>query len=174
MIEFILFLATSLIITWISLPSLRKTGSHGYFRFFAWEGILGLFFINLHGWFNNPFSWHQMVSWFLLILSLIPLIAGVYELKKSGKPSDALEATTHLVDKGIYRYIRHPLYASLLFLAWGIFFKSPSILDGCVVLITTAFLYTTARADENECLCKFGEPYQTYMTKTRLFIPFIF
>jgi protein-S-isoprenylcysteine O-methyltransferase Ste14 len=73
----------------------------------------------------------------------------------------------------IYHYIRHPLYASLLYLAWGIFFKSPSLLDGCIAVVATAFLYATARADENECLVKFGGEYAEYMKATKMFIPFI-
>jgi protein-S-isoprenylcysteine O-methyltransferase Ste14 len=91
-----------------------------------------------------------------------------------GKPTDELEATTQLVTKGIYHFIRHPLYASLLYLAWGLFFKSPSLLDGCLAVVTTAFLYATARADEKECVLKFGEKYSNYMKKTRMFIPLVF
>jgi protein-S-isoprenylcysteine O-methyltransferase Ste14 len=92
----------------------------------------------------------------------------------TGKPNDKPEATPQLVTKGIYRTIRHPLYASLLYLAWGIFFKSPSILDGCLVIVATAFLYATARADEAECRVKFGKEYADYMNKTRMFVPFDF
>ena len=174
MIGIIIFIIGSVGIAWISFPSLRQPGSHGFYRFFAWEIILGLFALNLNGWFANPFSWYQIISWILLIVSLIPIIYGVILLRTVGKPTDELEATTHLVTKGIYRFIRHPLYASLLYLAWGIFFKSPSLLDGCLAVVATAFLYGTARADEAECLVKFGEEYSTYMKKTKMFIPFVY
>jgi protein-S-isoprenylcysteine O-methyltransferase Ste14 len=130
--------------------------------------------LNLHGWFANPFAWYQIVSWILLIASIIPIIYGVVLLRTVGKPTDELEATTRLVTGGIYRYIRHPLYASLLYLAWGIFFKSPSLLEGCLAAVATAFLYATARADEAECLVKFGEEYAGYMKKSKMFIPFVF
>ncbi len=174
MIETILFIAGSIFIIWISTPSLRRPGSHGFYRFFAWEIILGMFLVNVRGWFVHPFAWYQIISWILLFASLVPFISGVYLLRHAGKPTDALEATTQLVQSGIYRFIRHPLYASLLYLAWGIFFKSPSLLDGCLAAVATAFLYATARADEAECLVKFGEEYAGYMKKTKLFIPFIF
>jgi protein-S-isoprenylcysteine O-methyltransferase Ste14 len=173
MIEAILFTIGSIIITWISIPSLRQPGSHGFYRFFAWEGILGMFLTNLRGWFDHPFTWHQIISWILLFGSLVPILWGVILLRQAGKPTDALEATTQLVQSGIYRFIRHPLYSSLLFLAWGIFFKSPGLLDGCIVIVSTAFLYATARADEAECLVKFGEKYGDYMKKTKRFIPFV-
>ena len=174
MIETILFIVGSIIILWISIPSLRQPGSHGFYRFFAWEIILGMFLLNVRAWFVHPFAWYQLISWILLIASLIPIISGVYSLRHAGKPTDALEATTQLVQSGIYRFIRHPLYASLLFLAWGIFFKSPALLDGCLAAVATAFLYATALADETECLVKFGEQYAGYMKKTKRFIPFVF
>jgi protein-S-isoprenylcysteine O-methyltransferase Ste14 len=173
MIEIILFVIGTVVIVWISIPSLRQPGSHGFYRFFAWEVILGAFVINLLGWFAHPFAWYQIISWILLIGSLIPIIYGVILLRKVGKPTDELEATTHLVTTGIYRFIRHPLYASLLYLAWGLFFKSPSLLDGCLAIVATAFLFATARSDESECVVKFGDEYVGYMKKTKMFIPFV-
>lgn len=174
MIEAILFISGSIIIVWVSMPSLRRPGSHGYFRFFAWECIWGLFMTNARAWFVHLYAWNQIISWILLIISLYPLISGVYLLRNAGRPTDALEATTQLVQKGIYRFIRHPLYASLLYLAWGIFFKSPSLLGSCLVMVVSAFLYATATADERECLTKFGNDYAIYVKKTRMFIPFVF
>lgn len=170
----LLFSLASLGLLWISISSLRRPGSHGFYRFFAWEAILGLFILNLSGWFDNPLDWHQIISWMLLVACLIPLIAGIIMLRTVGKPTDELEATTNLVTRGIYKRIRHPLYASLLYLGWGIFFKSPSLLDGCLIVVATAFLYATARADETECQVKFGKEYASYMKKTKMFIPFVF
>jgi protein-S-isoprenylcysteine O-methyltransferase Ste14 len=174
MIETILFIAGFIFITLVSIPSLRRPGSHGFYRFFAWEVIWGMFLINVLAWFAHPFSLYQIVSWILLFSSLVPIITGAYLLHRAGKPTDALEKTTQLVRIGIYSFIRHPLYASLLYLGWGIFFKSPSLLDGCLAVVATAFLYATARADEAECLVKFGEEYAGYMIKTKMFIPFLF
>ena len=174
MLETILFILGSAGILWVSWPSLRQPGSHGFYRFFAWEIILGMLVLALRGWFTHAFEWYQIISWILLIACLIPLVYGVILLRRRGQPTDELEATTRLVTSGIYRLIRHPLYASLLFLAWGIFFKSPSLLDGCMAVVATAFLYATARADENECLGKFGKEYGDYMQHSKMFIPYVF
>jgi len=161
-------------IVWLSWEPLHKPGSHGFYRFFAWELILGLLLLNLRGWFANPFAWHQVISWILLAACLVPLIWGVILLRRVGRPTDAVEATTQLVTTGIYRLIRHPLYASLLLLTWGIFFKSPSLLNGCLASVASACLYATARADEAECLEEFGQAYADYMQRTHRFLPFIF
>ncbi len=54
MIEAILFVLGSAGIVWISIPSLRQPGSHGFYRFFAWEIILGMFVLAIRGWFAQP------------------------------------------------------------------------------------------------------------------------
>ncbi len=172
--ETILFLSGSILLLWISLPGLKNPKSYGYYRFFSWVAILAMFCLNMRYWFIDPFSWNQVIAWILLIISLVLLIPGVVLLRTSGKPTDMLEATTRLVQTGIYRYIRHPLYASLLFLSWGIFLKQPSLLEGCLTMVTAAFLYATARADENESIAKFGQEYSNYMKNSRMFIPFLF
>jgi protein-S-isoprenylcysteine O-methyltransferase Ste14 len=84
------------------------------------------------------------------------------------------EKTTALVTTGIYRYIRHPMYSSLLFLAWGVFFKSPSWADGLIVAVATLALLATARTEEAEDLRFFGEAYREYTRRSKRFIPFIF
>jgi protein-S-isoprenylcysteine O-methyltransferase Ste14 len=164
----------TILILWLSWQSLRQPRSHGFHRFFVFEAILGLFLLNLRGWFADPLNWHQILSWILLISSIPPVVYGVLLLRSAGKPKGSFEATTQLVTNGIYHFIRHPLYTSLLYLAWGIFFKSPSLLDGCITVVATAFIYATARADENECLVKFGGQYADYMKTTKMFIPFLF
>lgn len=179
----LIFALGSMALAYISRASLRQPRSHGFYRFFAWEAILALFLFNVNFWFCNPLSWHQLIAWTLLGASLLPLALGVHSLRRRGQASQdragdptllAFEKTTLLVTSGIYAYIRHPLYSSLLLLAWGIFFKNPSLPAALLALVASLFLYATARADERECLAYFGAAYQDYMQTTRRFIPFLF
>lgn len=181
--EGIAFLVTSGVLVYISRASLRSPRSHGFYRFFAWEFILALFLLNVEGWFRNPLVWYQVVSWMLLVASLIPLVLGVKTITAHGKPARmraaepqllAFEKTTALVTTGIYGYIRHPMYSSLLFLTWGIFFKNPGWCGLFLAGAATLFLVITARVDEEECRRYFGDAYQDYMRKTRMFLPYLF
>ena len=86
----------------------------------------------------------------------------------------AFEKTSQLVTTGIYRYIRHPLYSSLLLLTWGIFFKAPGLLGILLTLVSTTFLFATAVADEGECIRYFGDEYRDYKRRSKRFIPFLF
>jgi protein-S-isoprenylcysteine O-methyltransferase Ste14 len=179
----IAFVLLTLVLVYISRKSLRSPQSHGYYRFFAWECILGLFLLNVGFWFVKPLAWNQLVAWTLLFACLIPLIFGVRALTSRGKPTAsretdssllAFEKTTQLVTSGIYKYIRHPLYSSLLLLTWGIFFKHLSIAAIVLASTATVFLVLTAKADEAECIQFFGAAYSEYIKKTKMFIPFIF
>ena len=181
--KIITFILVSLPIVYISRASLRVPRSHGFPRFFAWEAILALFLLNMNFWFRNPFVWHQIISWVLLFASFIPLGFGIQELRSQGKPVKAregdpsllaFEKTTTLVTTGIYHYIRHPMYSSLLLLAWGIFFKHPSLPGSSLIALATLFLVLTAKADEAECQAFFGTTYQDYMKQTKMFIPLLF
>jgi len=170
----VVFLIVSLIIIWISWPSLLKPRSHGFPRFFAFESVLALVILNLKNWFRNPFTVNQLISWVCLLVSLFLVIHAFHLLRVIGKPNDKIEDTTQLVEVGAYRYIRHPLYSSLLFLGWGAFFKNPVWLGAILVMVATFFLILTAKVEERENLSKFGVEYAAYMKKTKMFVPFLF
>ena len=178
----IVFIVASAGIAWVSRASLRDFRSHGFYRFFAWEAIVVLVLLNLGYWFKDPFSIHQMVSWFLLIVCSYFVIHAVLLLRMIGKPDSkrhdpsliGIEKTTELVTVGAYRYIRHPLYSSLLFGTWGVFFKHPSWVGVCLAAIATFFLIMTAKMEEAENIRFFGAAYRSYMKQTKMFIPFLF
>ena len=172
MFRWVAFILLSVGNGYISRKALREPGTYLFYRFFAWEFILALFFLNLGVWFRALFSWYQIVSWLLLVASLIPLAFGVHSLVSKGRPT--FEDTTALVTTGIYRYIRHPLYSSLLLLAWGLFFKGPAWWGAVLVLLATLFIFAMAKADEAESLNAFGPAYAAYMERTKRFVPFLF
>lgn len=177
-----LFVAGSLVLLAMSWRSMRRPGSHGVPRWLAWEGILALLVINGPVWFDDRYTLHQLVSWCLLMGSLAVLVVGLYQLKTRGRPQAgsrddgslyAFEQTTQLVDSGIYAWIRHPMYLSLMLLAWGVAAKGFGLLTLVLALLVSLFLYLTARQDEKECLQHFGSLYADYMQRSRRFLPFV-
>ncbi len=174
MLKVAVFVVVSAGIVFYSRKSLYKPHSHGFYRFFAFESILALILLNLDYWFKNPFSAFQIVSWLLLLCSAIMAAHGFYLLHMIGRPKGSFENTTTLVTLGAYKYIRHPLYSSLLVLAFGVFFKDPSLISGVLALSSCIFLTATAKVEEAENLHKFGNSYTIYMKTTKMFIPFLF
>lgn len=175
----VVFTVGTLVLLWFSRRSLRLPGSHGFWRFLAWECMLAVVVLVLPIWFDDPLSPRQVLSWILLTASLLLALHGFRLLGRRGRPSEerkeagliGVERTTRLVTEGAYRYIRHPLYASLLLFAWGVVLKSPGWLTADLALASTAFLALTARAEEVENLRYFAEEYREYMRRTRMFIP---
>ncbi|MFC2115655.1 methyltransferase family protein [Bacteroidota bacterium] len=155
---------------WISL---RKKRYHGIFRFLSFESIILLVFMNSPAWFRDPFVWHQWISWILLIASLLVAIFGFFLFYHHGRPSDHMEETTQLISTGLYRYIRHPLYLSLILGGFGVMMKDPKWTQVILSIINLLAMYLTARVEENEMIRKFGQEYAEYMKKTKMFIPFI-
>ena len=152
----------------------KRPHPYRFARFVAFESVLGLLFLNAEIWFYEPFSPHQIVSWLLLMGSLILVICGFYMLRVAGAPEGDVEDTTQLVTTGIYRYIRHPLYGSLILLGGGAFFKSPSFLGEGIFALLFLSAFFTARIEEKGNLDQFGEEYREYMKRTKMFIPFLF
>jgi protein-S-isoprenylcysteine O-methyltransferase Ste14 len=183
MLRAILFFAGSAVILPLSWRSLKDVHTHGFYRFFAFELLLGLILWNAPLWWCDPFSWRQMASYLLGTISIGLAIEGFRLLKIIGRPAAsrdesanlAFENTTRLVTVGAYRWIRHPLYASLLALAWSAYFKNPSGPASIVLTLgASGFLLATALAEEGENLKRFGAAYINYKKRTWRFMPFVF
>jgi len=131
-----------------------------------------LVLLHVDDWFQRPFSMRQILSWLLLVTSAALAVHGFYLLHTVGKPRQNFEDTTELLKVGAYRFIRHPLYASLLAGAWGVSLKHISISCAVMVLLVSAFLHAMAKVEEKENLEKFGDAYRDYMKNSRMLIPF--
>lgn len=182
MIGVALFLAASIAILRLSWRSLRSFHAHGFYRLFAFELLAALIAVNIPIWFRDPWSVRQMASYVLGAVSIILAIEGFRLLLLVGRPSKAaaqetnlgFENTTRLVTAGVYRFIRHPLYASLLACSWCAWLKAPlAAANIAMALGATGFLFATALAEERENLVRFGAEYADYMKRTRRFVPFL-
>jgi len=181
----------------VSWRCLHDPRSHGFPRFFAWEAILAVLLLNVESWFDHPLSVTQLISWVLLVASLVCAGLGFRLLRTighEGQPGPgqdqqagpghrepvepggadyAFENTSRLVDVGLYRYLRHPLYASLLYLVWGACLKDPSLVAVGLSVLASVLLWLTALAEERENVVRFGEAYTAYVARTWRFVPFL-
>ena len=170
----LILIGTVLLLVFSWKFSIQAKRYHGIARFFAFESLLFLIDVNSGPWFKNPTAPLQIASWFFLAASLYLVIHGVYLLVKLGKPRGDLENTSRLVTTGLYGLIRHPLYASLVYLGLGVYFKQVNGFTTLLAAVNTVALFLTARAEEGEMIAKFGEDYRRYMKATKRFVPFLF
>ncbi len=181
MVQIIIFISCTLFFIRFSWRTLGNPESHGFYRFFVFEGILLLVLLNHPYWFKDPFSPLHLLSWFLLLISIVFVTQSLMVLRKKGGHAErrempenlSFENTVRIVETGAYRFIRHPMYSSLLFLGWGAFFKQISPLTIVLILLISGLLVTVAKVEERENIRFFGAAYEDYMQRTRMFIPWL-
>ncbi|MGB9455072.1 MAG: hypothetical protein WCB12_03455 [Bryobacteraceae bacterium] len=183
LVRVVIFFAVSAAFIGLSWRPLRDLRSHGFYRFFAFELLSALILLSAPVWFRDPLSIRQLVSWFLGAVSIGLAIEGFRLLRLIGRPvattvrstNLTFENTTTLVTVGAYRFIRHPLYTSLLALVWCAYLKRPFARSALVLALSASgFLAATSVAEERENLGTFGAAYAAYMKRTRRFIPCLF
>lgn len=168
------FLLCTIVIMALSRNSLRERHSYGYYRFYGYEFDLLLVMATFDSWLKDPFSPLQIASWLALIFSLVLVADGLRSLGFSKATGKGKGGETELVQSGCYRYVRHPIYSSLLFLSLGTFLKSPSLFTAMLFIGASISINTAGMAEEAVNLQKFGNSYRVYMTKTKMFVPFLF
>jgi len=181
-IQISVFVIISIFLIIVSWRPLHNPAHHGFYRFFAFEYIVILIILNAPFWFLNPLSLLQIISWILLILSIIIVILGFNLLKNKVDYKDInrdstnykFENTANLVDIGIYKYIRHPMYSSLMFLAAGALLKNVTIIGVVLTILVFIFIIVTAKIEERENISFFGSAYKNYLDKTKMFFPYIY
>ena len=82
---------------------------------------------------------------------------------------ESAQSRLPLVERGLYRYVRHPIYTCTLLLIW----LSPvQSWNGLALnLGMTAYLLIGAQFEERKLLAEFGEDYAAYRRKTPFLIP---
>ncbi len=78
-----------------------------------------------------------------------------------------------LVTRGPYRFLRHPIYASILWFLWAAVLSHPSMLNGLLGALATGAVAIRIRAEET-LLRRQYPGYVAYAARTRRVIPFVF
>ncbi|RPJ10345.1 MAG: hypothetical protein EHM37_00600 [Deltaproteobacteria bacterium] len=127
----IVFLILSLPLLALSWRALFSLKNHGLYRLVVFECILWLAIQNYRYLIVEEFDFQQLVSSVFMITSLVFVLSAVLTMRKKGRVSKqrqdhtllGFEKTTVLIESGIFKHVRHPMYSSLLFLAWGILLR---------------------------------------------------
>ena len=73
----------------------------------------------------SPFSY--LMGILIVIISFITMLVAIKDLGKNLSPFPRPINNSNLVTKGIYRFTRHPMYYSLIFISFGFFIIKLSI-----------------------------------------------
>lgn len=109
---------------------------------------------------------HNVVGIVLMVigLSAFCISAGqVYYHKISQKG---------IVTRGIYNFIRHTQYSSLIICSFGLLLLWPRYIVLLSFIAMFFAYYFLAKVEEDECEDKYGESYREYRKRTCMFLPF--
>jgi protein-S-isoprenylcysteine O-methyltransferase Ste14 len=119
-----------------------------------------------------PWSYLTLAGQLLALLALLVgllqtgiwFFLGFEQMLVVGKTSNSV-----MVTKGLYRWVRHPLYTAGLVFIW----LTPIMTSGLLALNIglTIYLVLGAYYEERKLVREFGEAYTSYQQKTPMLIP---
>ena len=117
-------------------------------------------------------AWLGWLGIVLLACALFIFARSHIDLKSNWSPSLEIRTDHTLITNGIYRSIRHPMYASQWVWVIAQILLLQNWLAGPIALIVFApFYLLRVKAEEKMMLDIFGEQYRVYMSKTGGVIP---
>jgi protein-S-isoprenylcysteine O-methyltransferase Ste14 len=117
----------------------------------------------------------ELIPWFgavIMVISLWVFWRSHADLGQNWSVSLEIREGHHLVTRGVYRYVRHPMYASIWL--WGIAqgMMLQNWLAGWSVVPVFAVMYFLRTPREEQMMCEtFGEQYREYMRRTGRLLP---
>lgn len=157
-----------------SLPSLGPRGE-------GWVVIQGVLLVGIGvaGLTETPFTpdaWTATSAAGLVLLAVGGMLAvlGVRHLGGALTPLPHPRRDAELVETGVYRYVRHPIYGGLIVaaLGYGLLMHALVTAIGGALLLLVFFRLKSGR--EEAWLEQRYAGYVAYRRQTRRFIPFIY
>jgi protein-S-isoprenylcysteine O-methyltransferase len=156
----------------------RDQGSLTLVAFLWWTGIaIGFLLSSLLP--QAAISWKRTSLFFIGIgLMLVGIVVRWYSAAVLGKYFTfdvAIQRGQRLVEKGPYRYVRHPSYSGALLTLFGFGFALGNWAGLAAALSCTCFAYAYRIPVKEAALTSaLGEAYKQYRKRTWWLVPFLF
>lgn len=118
---------------------------------------------------HNPFIVWRLLALLLFITGLAVLVHCIWLFIRFGKGTlSPFDPTRHLVDQGIYRYTRNPMYLGVLSMLFSesLFFKSIHLFYYTLIIGIIFELFIRIH-EEPRMKKHFGPEYSEYQKKVR-------
>ena len=127
-------------------------------------------------WISDSFFFEYSTYSQDTIPNIIRLILGLPILLASGllAKKGLRIIFDEVIEKGIFKIMRHPIYLGSILLYLGLTILTCSIASAVVWIIIVLFYYYISRYEEELLLKEFGADYKNYMERVPMLIPNIF
>ena len=113
----------------------------------------------------SPFSYFLGIL--IIIIAFIVMLLSIKDLGRNLSPFPRPINNSNLVTKGIYRYMRHPMYYSLIFISIGVFIIKLSIYYLFLTIILALIIKFKITLEEKYLINKFKN-YLLYKNEVKV------
>ncbi len=119
------------------------------------------------GWFliDQQIKWLAYIGLFLYIPAAYFIVSSFVNLKHKGKPKSGWEETTKLIDTGVYRITRHPMYFGSALFTFAVLLIQQSVVSIILGVIAVILFFIASKEEDKKLIDKFGDSYKEYMKK---------
>lgn len=157
----------------------RLTGTRGAWLVGIQVALIALVFFGpatIGGWPSRPFPSPALSSYLgaaLIFAGGAIFLAGIRALGANLTPCPQPRPSATLVQTGIYRLVRHPIYSGGIFIAVGWALLRQGWLTLAYAVLLVVFLDAKSRYEERRLLERFPA-YAEYRRRVSRFVPFVY
>lgn len=135
--------------------------------------VLFLIFTIDFDWSLGCFHSVKTISLLVSIIGFLILVLALLQLNKNLSPFPTPKDKAVLVQNGLYKYARHPIYSGIILLFFGYSIYQDSVYKlGISILLLLLFHFKTQY--EEQLLQQKFKDYNAYKSKTGKFFPKLF
>ncbi len=133
-------------------------------------------------WALDSFLFHyttflsESIPWFIRFPAGTVILVFAFGLARSGLRVVFREEreTPHVITKGVFSYLRHPIYLGAILLYLGMITFTLSLASAALWIIIIVFYRFISHYEEKLLVQMFGDEYREYMKKVPMLLPFKF
>jgi protein-S-isoprenylcysteine O-methyltransferase Ste14 len=140
----------------------------------VWFLLSIILMVGLDFWLPVKQLWIEPVNYLgsgLILMGIVMVLSVAYLFRQKGTTIKPFESSTYLVQSGLFRLSRNPIYLGMIAVLIGVWMWLGSLLP---VVVIPAFTWVIQenfiKAEEKMLEDKFGEEYRTYQAQVRRWI----
>jgi protein-S-isoprenylcysteine O-methyltransferase Ste14 len=134
--------------------------------------LLGLYLIPAKGFSFHLPAWLSITGFWFGLTGCIPIVMAMIALNVNLSPFPTPKKSARLIQQGIFKYVRHPIYSGILLFCFGFSLYRANLFPLLVSFLLLALFIYKAKYEEGLLQKKFSE-YDNYKKKTGMFLPLL-
>ena len=149
--------------------SSRASQRYGLAQSLILCGFAAAYFVDRGPWLFTSIA-ARAAGITLSLLGLLIMAAAIIALRAVIQIAPEPNEGGHLVTRGIYGWMRHPIYTAILILVVGLFLRKPTLLVAIAGGVVIVFLFIKVRLEERLLLERYPE-YAEYRRRAWGLVP---